>query len=153
MRQIHLATLAGALALLSAAAPSTRAATPANPLAGTSERFEAAVARGDAAALADMFTTDGEIMPPNGLRMKGRTAILGFLKGFLALKLTVQDTVLTSRVQGDIGIKSGNYVIRDASGKDVDHGKWIEAWRREKGQWRMTHDIWNSDVPTPAPAS
>lgn len=153
MRQIHLAILTGALALLSAGAPATSAAAPANTLAGTSERFEAAVARGDAAALADMFTSDGEIMPPNGPRLKGRTAIQGFLKDFLALKLTVQDTVLSSRVQGDIGIKTGNYIIRDASGKDVDHGKWIEAWRREKSQWRMTHDIWNSDVPAPAPAA
>ena len=146
MSRIHLAAIASSLVLIAAIAQPTHAAKPTDPLSGTTERFEAAIARGDAPALTDMFTSDGELMPPNGPRITGRAAILAFAKGFMAAKMTVHDVVLSSRVQGDVGVKTGDYVFRDASGKDVDHGKWIEVWRRENGHWRISHDIWNSDM-------
>ena len=148
-------------ALLAATVPAVlspaRAQAHADPLAGTSQRFEAAVAREDAAALADMFAEDAEILAPNGPRIQGREAIRAFIAGFVGQHLRVHDTVRLSRVDGALGYKSGDYVITDASGKALDHGKWIEVWHRDGGTWRMTADIWNSDVAVagtapPAPA-
>ncbi len=51
---------------------------------------------------------------------------------------------------------SGTYEVtsKGASGKLTnDHGKYLEVWKKQgDGQWKCTADMWNSDLPTAAPA-
>jgi len=46
------------------------------------KKFGAAAAKGDAAAVASLYTTDAEAFPPNSDVVKGRPAIQALFKGF-----------------------------------------------------------------------
>ena len=37
--------------------------------------------------------------------------------------------------------------MKDKAGKEIDHGKYMELWRLEKGEWKLHRDIFNSSVP------
>jgi len=56
---------------------------------------------------------------------------------------------------GELAYLSGTYelTLNDASGKPVkDRGKYVEVWKKQAdGTWKATVDIWNSDLPAPAP--
>ena len=53
-------------------------------------------------------------------------------------------------VASDMAWHSGTYVVKDKGGKTVDAGKFLEAWQRKNGMWRIARDIWNSDGAAPA---
>jgi hypothetical protein len=38
-------------------------------------------------------------------------------------------------------------VIKDKAGKEIDHGKYMELWRLDKGAWKLHRDIFDSSVP------
>jgi uncharacterized protein (TIGR02246 family) len=123
-----------------------------SPLAGKSKLWEDAVAKGDANAVAAMYAEDGELMPPNMPRQKGRKAIADLMGGMIAQGMRIKLTDVDTAFCDDLGYKSGDYSVLDKDGKEVDRGKWVEVWRKVKDEWLLTHDIWNSDLPVPAPA-
>ena len=49
------------------------------------------------------------------------------------------------KAAGDVGYHAGTYWIRDASGTVIDRGKFMEGWQKVDGEWKIVHDIWNSD--------
>jgi uncharacterized protein (TIGR02246 family) len=112
------------------------------------QQFTAAFAKGDAVALAGMYTTDAIAFPPNSDVAKGRvaiqmiwgSAIAGGIKGV---------TLTTTEVEahGDSAHEVGNYEMKVDGGKVVDRGKYIVIWKREQGQWRLHRDIWNTSMP------
>ena len=117
---------------------------------GQNKKFGAAVAAGDAAAIAAMYTEDATMLPPNAEPVKGRAAvqkawqenIAGGVKG-LALTATEVES------HGDTAHEVGAYSVKDAAGKEIDRGKYLVVWKRQQGQWKLHRDIWNSSVPTP----
>ena len=46
---------------------------------------------------------------------------------------------------GDVGYHVGTYSLRDASGNLIDQGKYLEGWQKVDGEWKIVHDVWNSD--------
>ena len=111
------------------------------------KQFIAAVAKGDAAALAGMYTAAGVAFPPNGEPTKGRAAIQKMWQGVIASGIKGA-TLTTSEVEthGDTAYEVGNYEMKVDGGKVVDRGKYIVIWKREQGQWRLHRDIWNSSM-------
>jgi len=145
-----------------AAQTASKAAKPsaaglASGAAKTARDFEAAANRGDAAAVAALYTEDAVVMPSNTAAVKGRAAIQEFFKGMFAqgarnLKL-VQTTTVGS---GSNGYEMGTYEfdIGPASASGHDKGKYIVGLRRAAdGRWLIAHDIFNSDLPCPPPAA
>jgi hypothetical protein len=47
-----------------------------------------------------------------------------------------------------------NMTIKGANGAaDAnDHGKYLDIWEKKNGTCKCGADIWNSDLPVPAPA-
>src|SRR5713101_8911696 len=74
-------------ALVTIAVPAALAAQDAAgvrpAIEAANKKFSEAVAKGDAAALAAMYTTDAQAFPPNSDVVKGRAAIEAMWKGVL----------------------------------------------------------------------
>lgn len=115
-------------------------------------QFSAAYMRGDAAAMADLYTSDAVIFPERSERITGREAIARYWT--LGPGRRVTRHVLTPVrivVDGHHAYDYGTYEIageRDGTAWGPDRGKYVVVWRREKGIWRMQLDIWNSGAET-----
>ena len=103
------------------------------------------------------YTDDALVMPPNSPVLQGKDAARAMWKGMFSVpgfgggwKPTRVD------VSGDLGYVTGSYEISetDASGKPMtDKGKYMEVWKRQAdGSWKCVADMFNSDLPPPAPA-
>jgi len=51
---------------------------------------------------------------------------------------------------GDIGYRVGVYSLLAPDGAVVDRGKYVETWRKVDGEWKISNDIWNSNMPVAA---
>ncbi len=109
--------------------------------------WDSAYSAGDAAALAEIYEEDGALMPPNGTPISGRADIEAFWGDFMASGGAVIITDAEAYAHGDVGYKSGTYMVTDSGGASVDEGKYVEVWRHTDGRWQMHRDIWNSNLP------
>lgn len=116
--------------------------------------FETAVSKLDSVGLANLYTTDTKWMNPNAPTVEGRTALVSrfsqdFKAGIAGVKLT------TVEVWGDENYvtEEGNYKIFAKDGSQIDNGKYLILWKRVDGKLMFHRDIYNSDLPTPVPAS
>jgi len=138
-----------ALCTLTAAAQSNIRAA----IEDVGREFSAHVKKGDAAAIAGMYSTTAKVLPPNGELTEGRANIQKLWQG--ALDSGMRDLsfeVLEVEKMGDSVYEVGKYSVKDAAGKEVDRGKYIVIYKREGGKWKLHRDIWNSSMPMPAPA-
>ncbi len=136
-----------ALALVGAAtisaAEDARAAIEAGDKA-----FTAAVARGDAAAIAALYTSTAEVLPPGGEAAKGREAIQKVFQGGIDAGMNnLTLTTLELEVHGDTAHQVGTWATKGKDGATADTGKYIVIWKNEGGKWRIHRDIWNSNTP------
>jgi ketosteroid isomerase-like protein len=70
------------------------------------------------------------------------------------VKLTAVDVVGTADHAVIRGVYSLNLMLPGATAAVADTGKFVELWRKQAdGKWLISWDIWNSDIPLPAPAS
>ena len=153
IRNAALLLLAGALAC--AGQPEPRAA--AEPGAASSDvalieeagrQFSAAYVRGDAAAMAALYTDEAVIFPDVTPAIRGRAAIQRYWTLPPDRRIThhrlMPDAV---EVHGDIAHDHGRYeVAGEANGEawGPNQGKYLVVWKRgEDGRWRMHLDMWN----------
>ena len=100
------------------------------------------------------YTGDAIVLPPNAPLQQGAAALAAFfsssppMSGFRFELGEIEGA-------GDLAYVRGRYwlTVTPAGGAAVpDSGKYIEIWRRQSaGAWRVTRDIFNSDIPLPPP--
>ena len=109
--------------------------------------FSAAMVRGDAAAVAALFTADGEVLPATASGFITGTAALqawyaGRMKAVRFLVVELKPIAL--EVSGDLAWETGtNRVVTQAGDAPpvTRTGKYLVAWRRgPDGLWRMRAD-------------
>jgi uncharacterized protein (TIGR02246 family) len=115
-------------------------------------QFSAAFMRGDAAAMADLYTPDGVIFPERSEWITGREAIQRYYTPAPGRRVT-HHLLTPSRivVDGQHAYDYGTYEIageRDGVAWGPVRGKYVVVWRRQGKSWRMALDIWNS-LPKP----
>jgi uncharacterized protein (TIGR02246 family) len=128
--------------------PAQTAAADSAAIHRLSRQFSAAYMRGDAAAMAELYTSDAVIFPERSDWITGREAI----RRYWTLKpgRRVTRHVLTPTrivVDGEHAYDYGNFEItgeRDGTAWGPFRGKYVVVWRRDRGRWRMALDIWNS---------
>jgi ketosteroid isomerase-like protein len=98
-----------------------------------------------------LYATDAIVFPPNGEMVKGREAITAFWKGFIDGNMTAQIETVETETQGNLGVEVGKYTIMDGTGKTVDQGKYVVTWKKAADGWKLYRDIWNTNMPAPAP--
>jgi uncharacterized protein (TIGR02246 family) len=105
--------------------------------------FVAAFTRGDAEAVAGLYTEEGKLLPPGAADAEGRPAIAAFWKGAIdaGLKVLALETVEVES-SGDLAYEVGTVKLTSGDGQ-VSQDRYLVVWKRENGEWRLHRDIWN----------
>ena len=137
--------------------PDTKAADE-SALREWDAQWSKAAAAKDVDKTVSYYADDAMVLQPNGPMVTGKDAIRkiwkdmltapGFSGGWKATKVEVARS-------GELATVSGTweFTMNDAKGKpSADHGKFVEVVRKQTdGAWKCVTDIWNSDLPMPAP--
>jgi uncharacterized protein (TIGR02246 family) len=110
-------------------------------------QWSAAFNKGDAAALATMYTTDAYVLPAGAPMVKGHADIEKFWAGAMQqlgdIKLTTVDVKpLGPNAAREIG--TGTFKTKGANPQEGAL-KYAVVWQREGGRWKLLQDIWNMD--------
>jgi len=140
-----------AVAVLVASAAASSAEDVRAAIETANKAFSAALAKGDAAAVAALYTSTAQAMPPGGEAAKGRDAIQKAFEGLVGSGAT-NLTLTTEEIEahGDTAHEVGTWTLKGKDGAAVDSGKYVVIWKKEAGQWRLHRDIWNSSATPPA---
>ena len=115
--------------------------------------FEALIAKGDSAGVANLYTSDAKLMGGNMPVVSGRASIQGAFNGMISMGIAGVN-LTTIEVWGTEALVSeeGTYGLSDKSGNEIDKGKYIVLWKKEDGKWKLFRDCFNSDIPCPPPS-
>jgi len=112
-------------------------------------KFGEAVRKGDAAAIAALYSEDATILPPDSAMIKGRQAIQASWNG--SLQMGIKDAVLTTvevSGAGDYAYEIGKVLltIQPAGQAALQQtAKYVVVWKKAaSGSWQLHVDIWNS---------
>jgi uncharacterized protein (TIGR02246 family) len=106
--------------------------------------FAAAFLRGDAEAVAELYTEDAKLIPPGSEVVAGRSAIAAFWKG--AIDAGVKELALeTGEVEsaGELAYEVGTVRLVAKDGQ-VSRDRYLVVWKHQDGRWQLHRDIWNS---------
>src|SRR5260370_9321208 len=109
--------------------------------------WTAAFNKGDAAAIAALYTEDAYVLPPGSAMVKGRAAIEAFWRQAAQqmsdAKLTTVDVLplvrSAAREIGTVSLKTKSQPPQEIIGTDV------VVWRKGGRDWKLATDIWNTD--------
>jgi uncharacterized protein (TIGR02246 family) len=135
--------LALALSLPALAASPTKASAHAD---AANKAFAAAMLKGDAAAVADMYTEDAHLLFFDGKTYKGRKELLDLFTGYFKDN-KVKSMTLTSEeahMMGNAVLDIGRYemVTLGKDGKEsASKGRFMDVLKKGKdGKWRLWRD-------------
>jgi uncharacterized protein (TIGR02246 family) len=147
-RRMSLIGTALALALYLPSAFAEGPREPRKAIEAANAEFGAAYGRGDARAVAAMYTEGGQLYPPNESVVGGRAAIEEFWKAAMDSGVTgVELKTVEVDALGDSAIEAGTYTLFGKDRTTLDRGKYLVLWKRVGGAWRLHRDCWNSNVP------
>jgi uncharacterized protein (TIGR02246 family) len=121
---------------------------PREAIEAANAEFAAVYSRGDAAALAAMYTERGQLFPPNEKIVEGRAAIEKFWKAAMDSGIKTVE-LKTNEVEGlgESAVEVGSYMLYGKDGAAMDRGKYLMLWKRVDGTWKFHRDCWNSNQP------
>lgn len=112
-------------------------------------KFGEAVRKGDAAAIAALYSEDATVLPPDSAMIKGRQAIQASWTH--SLQMGIKDAVLTTvevSGAGDYAYEIGKVLltIQPAGQAALQQtAKYVVVWKKAaSGSWQLQVDIWNS---------
>ena len=119
-------------------------------IVAANENFMAIYKSGDAAALAALYTGEGQVLPPNSDFVRGRQAVQGFWQAVMDMGIK-EARLETGEVEdhGDTAIEESTFALLGEGGQVLDEGKYIVIWKQEDGGWKLHRDIFNSSMPAP----
>ncbi|MDF0652476.1 MAG: DUF4440 domain-containing protein [Nitrospira sp. LK265] len=114
-------------------------------------QFVSAFKRGDATAMANIYTAGAQLLPANSDFVRGTAAIRTFWQSVIdrGLKGASVETV-ELEVHGETAIEVGRYRLLAAGDAVADQGKYIVVWKHDNGKWKLHRDIWTTSQSPPA---
>ncbi len=121
-------------------------------ISATNRQFEEALARGDAAGCAAVYTEEARIMPPDSPVQTGRQAAQQVWQSVIDIGVTgVSLQTLDFEEMGDRAVERGAATvdIQGEGGQTMQaSAKFIVLWRRQAdGAWKWHWDCFNFDAP------
>ena len=140
------------LLMICAASVAEAQQSPRTAIETNNKQFTEVFNKGDAAAIANMYTVDARLLPPNSEMVEGRPNIQKFWQGAMTagVKMVSLET-LHVETQGNIAVEIGRYTttMPGAGGTTTtDKGKYVVVWKREGQSWKLAVDIFNTSIPT-----
>ena len=112
--------------------------------------FMVTFSQGNAAGMADLYTEDGQVLPPNSDIVMGKEAIQTFWQALMDMGIKeAKLDIVEVEEQDDLAVEVSKYTLQGEEGQVLDQGKYIVIWKREDGQWKLHRDIFNSSLPAP----
>jgi ketosteroid isomerase-like protein len=113
------------------------------------DAFTAALAAGDANAIAAVYSPNARLLAPDSELLTGTGAIAGYWQAGIAAGIrSAELTTLTIEERDDLAIEVGRYTLQiqpDGGDPVTDTGKYVVVHRRNgTGNWRWDLDIFNS---------
>ncbi len=121
-------------------------------------KWSKTAAANDLEGTVSYYSEDAYLLPPNAPIASGKQAIRAVWASLLGPNVAVswQVTKIEVARSSDLAYVMGTYTLtaKDAQGKPATElGKLLEVWKKQAdGNWKTVADIFNSDVPAPAPA-
>ena len=115
-------------------------------------KFEAAVAKGDAAAIAQLYAKDAEIFPPGAPPVTGREAIQKEFAGLVGAFKKITLMTVEVHTMGNLALEVSSWKLEDASGKGPE-GKSLVLWKKNGKTWEYFRDMWSGNAPEVPPAA
>lgn len=111
------------------------------------DQWAAAFNKGDAAALAAMYTSDAYVLPAGAPMVKGRPEIEKFMAGAVQQLGDFKLTTLEVKPLGGSAAREIGTATFKSKGANPQDGalKYAVVWQREGGRWKLLQDIWNID--------
>jgi uncharacterized protein (TIGR02246 family) len=111
------------------------------------DQWTAAFNKGDAAAVAALYTEDAYVLPPGAEMVKGRAGIEAFWRQAAQqmgdAKLTTLDVQPlgpeAAREIGTVTLKTKSQPAQEIA------AKYVVVWRKAGGGWKLATDIWNTN--------
>jgi uncharacterized protein (TIGR02246 family) len=98
--------------------------------------------RGDAAAVAALYAPDAQLLISGSEPVKGIAAIRAAIEAMVKSGVKVRIESSENVGAGDLAYVFGAYsILEREGGKEVEHGTYVEIWRRRDGAWNITVDI------------
>jgi uncharacterized protein (TIGR02246 family) len=111
------------------------------------DKWEQALSRGDASAIAALYTPNAQLLPANGNIVSGHQAIREYWQGAIAAGFkAVTLTALEVESFGDTAYEVGKYSVPGEGGAAAATGDYIVVWKRD-GEWKLHRDIWTTNAP------
>lgn len=99
----------------------------------------------------DRYSDDAIYMAPNVETIEGIAGIREYVISFPDVKIGFP--IVDIWGNSELANIRGTFVINDPDGNLLDKGKYVSVWQKSAaGNWQLTHDIFNSDMPLPAEA-
>ena len=159
MRGLRLAALLMMVVVIACAPPAPQEspavaveAQESPDLAAKAGAWEQKLNAGDIEGIVALYAEDARLLPPNAEMTQGHDAIRDVFGGMIEAGLTGSLATTEAMAAADLGYRVGTFILQAPEGSTVDRGKYIEVWRKAGDEWKMTADIWNSDLPAAAPA-
>lgn len=111
------------------------------------QKFGAAYAKGDAAAIARLYTPHATVFPPGSDMVTGRDGIQKVWADAIqsGLKITGLQTVSVEQY-GNAAREIGRFTAEAPNAQKQMaklNGKYVVVWKRVNGTWMLDSDIWN----------
>jgi uncharacterized protein (TIGR02246 family) len=111
------------------------------------QKFGAVYDKGDAAALAQLYTPHATVFPPGSDMVVGRDGIQKFWAAAMqsGLKFTSLKTVSVEQY-GNAAREIGRFTAEAPNAQKQMtklEGKYVVIWKRLNGAWMLDSDIWN----------
>lgn len=133
--------------LLVACTPSQDKQTAYNDILAVEHAFTAAFQQGDASGIAKLYSGEAQLLPSNRDFVSGRDQIKTFWQGLMHLGIaTIKLETLEIEASGQQAFEVGRYTIHIGSGEMIDYGKYLVAWRQQKGQWFLHRHSWTTSM-------
>jgi uncharacterized protein (TIGR02246 family) len=110
------------------------------------EIFMETFKKGDAKGMGELYTEDGQVLPPNGHTVKGRHAVGDFWgatmdMGVKSIKLTTDEVELC----GDMAFEVSQAELYGEGEHMLDEMKYIVIWKKVNGEWMLHRDMFSSN--------
>lgn len=113
------------------------------------DRFSETFKSGDANAMADLYTANGVLYPPDSPPVRGSENIKAFWQAVFDAGITEAKLKTNSAAgyenhaieEGEVAIFVGDQMV----GKE----KYLVVWHKVNNQWKLHQDMFNSSLPKP----
>jgi len=114
-------------------------------IAAANQSFMAKFGAGDAAGMAQGYTANGQLLPPQMGIMTGTASIQAFWQGAMDMGLKdVKFETAELEVLDNTAVEVGKYTLYLVNGQVADAGKYLVIWKNDGGSWKLHRDIWNT---------